>query len=522
MGKKIILKLRELLMQRRATLLYIAVFLIACSLLVHLSANIINPDGVEYVAIAKHYASLNFEAAINGIWSPLLSWIFVIPLHLSVDPFLFFRFSIMVLSVLTIILFDIILRGEFKNSSKYPYLYHAGMVFITSFCFYATILTPVTPDLFSVFFILCLVLAVKRYEVRPTLTSAVLIGLAAGAGYYGKNYFFYFAVTTYVLYFLVKFLRNKKIIKQLFLHLVVASIASLALVGPWVGLMSVKYGHLTTNPIAAYSMGQVGPNYPGAFTVTHGLLKPPYSDSFTAREDPTKYDYSKWSPLNSKHDIKYYFTTVLPHNIQMAFDILLTEIIVVWIVLCFTLYESKPKKFLKDHYKSIALITASIIYVGGYCLVHIDGGFRYVWPAYVLSGLALLLMVEPMKRKVWPYILISGILILSLYPIYSNNHFSKFEKEGRQREELAKQVESSVKIPQHAKIATNSIYEASYVCYHLNLQCYGKPKPSHVDEQLKQYDIDYFFEFNNFKQLDVKGTVVYSNKTMSVIKPSND
>src|SRR4051812_42197638 len=50
-----------------------------------------NPDSFEYITIAQKYSSFNLHDAVNGYWSPLISWLLMIPMQFA-DPVTAFKF----------------------------------------------------------------------------------------------------------------------------------------------------------------------------------------------------------------------------------------------------------------------------------------------------------------------------------------------------------------------------------------------------------------------------------------------
>lgn len=521
MIRNILKSSRDLALRHKILLCYLAVFLLATLPFVRQFGKIINPDGVEYIAVAHHYAIFHFRSAINGIVSPLLSWLLVVPIALSLEPFYFFRFILIALSIITIIAFNALLRRELSSAGARSYVYHAAMLFIVSFCFYATLLTPLTPDLFSVFFIICLILAIRHHNTAPGWLNAVFIGLVGGLGYYGKNYFAYFAIATYALYFAMQFLKYRRPVRQVAQHFFITLGVTFALMGPWIGLMSFKYGQFTTNPIGSYVMGQVGPNYPGPFYRVDGLLRPPYNDSFDSREDPTFYHYGTWGPTASARDIRYYLTTVIPDNMYIGYQALLPELIVIVVGFGVAFFITKSKGVWATYYRELALVAAGLVYVGGYCLIDLAGGFRYIWPAYLLFGLAFFLLIDKMRLKIRPILLAAGTLTLALYPILA--YFPRavtWAEAGQNQRALAVRVKTYTNVHPHDRIASNNPLEAAYACYHLKLQCYGSPVPGNEDSQYKKARIDYVFNYNYTKpSLPAKhGTTIYRDKIVTIIK----
>lgn len=484
------------------------------------SSVILNPDGIEYANIPRHYMAGDFFAAINGIWSPLLSWLLLVPQFIGMDPFLFFRLCLIALSLL-ILWFTNRLLKVFLSKEKYRPLHAAILIFMACFCIYATALTPVTPDLFSVLFIIWFILAIFRYQSKPDFKTAAIIGLIVGIAYYGKNYFLYFGIAASFIFFAYVYLLSKKR-RTVLHHFFMCILTTLIVAGAWVGLMSIKYHHITINPIGNYTLSQVGPNYPGAPVLTLGLLEPPYAHSITAREDPSSFEYIPWSPLDSRSDLKYYLIQVIPDNIVHGLQILAPALILLVLGVFSLLHESR-KKIVSGLYnfKFIGLIVGSVIYTGGYCLVHIEGGFRYLWPAYIMLGLAFFFLIPHLNKNLRMYMLIIGTVILSLYPIVTNVQSTIGSiKTSREARQLSQDIKKETSIKPGSHIASNEPYAAANICYFNELKCYGLPKRSRVEEQLHVFKINYVFNFKNHTPLPVSGQRIFENKELVILKLS--
>ncbi len=518
-------KLREFAHTHRVLLFYITLFVIASAVFLIQASKILNPDGIEYVGIARHYLAADFHAAINGIWSPLLSWIFTIPLLIDVRPFLFFRVLVVGLAILVIVTFDYLLRRELKVDTKSKVMYHGSLLFVTAFSFYASILSPVTPDLFSVFCILLFLIFALQYARKQSIAPAILMGVIGGIGYYGKNYFFYFALAGIFLYFALRFFQKKADKKKTIIHFATAFAACLLVVAPWIVLMSIKYGQFTVNPIGDYSLAQVGPSKPRPPVLSLGLLEPPHDRSITAREDPTVFKFSPWSPTESSEAMRYFITSVIPTNIRVAFKIL-WPILLALAVFLIAYIRSKKKLFdvLNDKIIIYSLLFG-VIYVGGYCLQHLYGGFRYIWPAYALFGVALIqitmLHISTLKKrsseKHWCEIVVFSVLVaLGAVTIWQEiPQFVKSSEYGIKVHQRIDTLESIKLFTKGDRIGSNDPYAAAYFCYALELRCYGKPFDT---DQLKKFNIDYFINFPGSKPMDVGGTEVYRMSSIHFIK----
>lgn len=61
---------------------------------------VLNPDMLSYLSIARHYQDLDFPVAFNSYWSPLLSWLLALSPWLKTQPILTFRILHIILGYL--------------------------------------------------------------------------------------------------------------------------------------------------------------------------------------------------------------------------------------------------------------------------------------------------------------------------------------------------------------------------------------------------------------------------------------
>ncbi len=50
-----------------------------------------NPDAFQYISIAEKIAAGHFSLALNGYWSPLISWLIVVPVFFGIDGIIAFK-----------------------------------------------------------------------------------------------------------------------------------------------------------------------------------------------------------------------------------------------------------------------------------------------------------------------------------------------------------------------------------------------------------------------------------------------
>ena len=130
----------------------------------------VNPDGVAYVSVARHYGSLELRTAVNGYWSPLLSWLLTPFTWLPVEPLHAARLIALVLVLIVVV---VVLRlgapGVTTRLSEWTMFAFASVLGV-SLAYWATGL--VTPDfLAGVVFVLALV-ALGRHLQSPSRNTA--------------------------------------------------------------------------------------------------------------------------------------------------------------------------------------------------------------------------------------------------------------------------------------------------------------------------------------------------------------
>ena len=191
----------------------LAIYLPVAGLLVWLSGNQINPDGVAYIQVARHWSAGQSDLAINSWWGPLLSWLLVPAIRLGWDPLLTAKSLGVLLGVLTAIgasrIATLLMRSA--NSGKPPgggtgtdeacrsALFEDGKATFAalapSLCFSSTLaiaLTmlpePVTPDLLMTCIVTWYFVASLAWLREGRMRDIVLAGALGGLAYMTKSY----------------------------------------------------------------------------------------------------------------------------------------------------------------------------------------------------------------------------------------------------------------------------------------------------------------------------------------------
>lgn len=255
----------------------------------------INPDAVSYLRIAQYYLHGQTDVMISGYWGPMLSWLIVPWLLVFEDPLLAARAAMAVSAV-------VFLCGGFcvLRAVRLPGAAIMLGTWILALLGVAWSVAVITPDLLMAGLLGCGTSWLLSDKWVAHAGTAFGAGLVLGASYLAK------AVALPVAVLMIIGVAGTTVaISQCRLRQVVRATgmtcAGLLLVaGPWIGVLSQKYGRpvfATSGPINHALVGplDLARDYRGR------IFDKPETGRITSMEDPAipAYPYQFWSPLEN-------------------------------------------------------------------------------------------------------------------------------------------------------------------------------------------------------------------------------
>ena len=254
----------------------------------------LNPDGIAYLEIARHYLGGRTELAVTGYWGPLLSWLIAPLLSVFDDPLLAAR-TAMAISAMVFHYGTVRLAAALGLSRRAQIVAAwapIGPVVVWS-------AQMITPDLL----LGGLVAIGTSLLVAPGWSSSrrrqVAAGLVFGAAYLAK------AVALPVSALLVGtvclLLVASRAARTATLLRAAAVTGGLILVvaAPWIVVLSFKYGGPTFSTTGAIAHAVVGPADVDRFYPTFREFHAPEPGRITSWEDPSRLEYARWSAFGS-------------------------------------------------------------------------------------------------------------------------------------------------------------------------------------------------------------------------------
>ena len=485
-------------------------YLLLCGAMLPWFLHRVAPDAVSYLTIARKYRAWEFSDAINGYWSPLLSWL--------VAPFLCLGAPMEVTGKCLEIAIGAGALSAVWWLGKRLELPEAVRVWTTlalvpAVAMYA--LTDTTPDVLVAALLAGYIGVVIGPDYPRSPWQGAACGLLGALAYLAKAYAFPFFLAHFLVVSGYLFVRRRSSGMEL-RRLAAATAAGLlvfaVVAGGWAGLLSRKYSRPTIGTTGAYQFSLHGQGHP---TDVGGLYPPATKLAISAWEDPTDLSIVPRPPGASPparprpavvpaavpkvkpflpdgpfsrllyrvyHNLIRYTGTLFRLSPLSPF-ILLGLLIACWNV---------PRGGERDRW--VILIGTMLLYPAGYLLIFINE--RFFWLiAFLLSLSAGLLTtaLPVLRRKPWSTCFAVVVaLSLSLWPAWLLIRLRHHVLE----ETPAVAAQLRPMMPPGTRIASDLEWGiTNSIAFHLDARYYGLLRPDasaqEQQQQLRQYRIEY-------------------------------
>lgn len=246
---------------------------------------LINPDGISYIAVAQHWAAGRFAYAINAYWSPFFSWAMVPWLLLGVPPVLAAKLTLFFAAA-------VLVAGGWRLVgilATDPLVRWPTTALLALLAFEWS-LTVVTPDVIAVAIFVWYLVALDRLRRSGSTRAAIVCGLFGALLYLDKAV----GLPLFLAHFTLTTLRPATIRRWLVgvATFVVAS-------APWLTAMAWKYGTLTMGTAGAHNWRLMGPETRRFEPFWGALFAPPNPLATSVWEDPSAVAMPDWSALGA-------------------------------------------------------------------------------------------------------------------------------------------------------------------------------------------------------------------------------
>lgn len=438
----------------------------------------LNPDAVSYFEIAKKYSHGHISEAVNGYWSPLISWLLVPFVWLGVD----LQFAYRILAVLSSLLALVAIRMILRKYIDRWYIEASVLLIAAATLLQWSLASSITGDIFFVTAALWLPLSVDYYARKNNLVSVLLLAVNGSLLCFAKSIGFFVFLGTLAVLILIEYKKSK--FSKLLKGYMIAGLVFLLIVLPFAVAISYKYKKITVstagniNFLLATQFSATENPYLHPIT-TNGPFQPA-GNSITAWEDPTVFTemMSQTSDeIKLPEKINNYYHSLL-HNINAVITGLSVTLLLFGFLGIYLLHK-KQKNI------AITLALCSSITLLGYLLTYLELRYIYILTITLLLGVAAVLGSQPKRIA---FLASMALLLMIIAP------GAQLKQQMYLGYDVYKDAQDMSKvIPKQANVLSDD-FSSIYYCYYGQFRCHSTVQAvnSNLTDYIVKNNIKYF------------------------------
>lgn len=339
-------------------------------------------DGISYISIAQKYIEADFSNAINGYWGPLISWLLIPFIFIGIRPVLGFH-------ILNILIGLVSLIGIHAISKKYKISNYLKNVicFVSIPIILSFAMRIFSPDLLVVTILLFYFNIVFNNKYFNKNSNNIIVGFVGAIGYLAKSYLFPFFIVHLFCINIVHFVRNRENRKKIIKSMLVSYIVFFSISGVWISLISNKYDRITFSTTGKFNIALHNPS--SNFKYSDFQVQP-NETAVMGWEDPSFFNVTNAKIFLPRHIVSNFLKSI---KLLEDFTTFSSAIILIALILVATnVIKNKEEKFVLS-----SSLIAIVVYIGGYCLVHLS--YRFLWIINILLLLLGASILETISLK---------------------------------------------------------------------------------------------------------------------------
>jgi len=469
-------------------------------------------DATLYLSIAEKYISGDYINAVNGYWGPLLSWLFIPLLALNVS-------HVYAVNALNLVFGIAAITGVWILSSRFEMDEKIRRLLLFPLLPILLFISLIQPMDFLLLCILIYYFSIVFNKNYPSHVSGAVVGGILGAfAYFSKPYGLPFFLSHFLLISACHYMRNESVIqKRNVVRNTLTGLAVFLLIsGPWIGLISYKYGTFTFSNMGRGVFASLGPGSEhetlekGDPIFFEGFFEPPSKTAFVIYEDPSYARKKTWSPLQSRGAFEHFLSNFSQNIIECfriyeSYSRLSIAIVIAFILLVGA--QSRGRRLL--HSELVYPLLTVLLYTAGYIPFHFEA--RYLWSVNIL--LLLMggkLLSEFFKHEFFKKNALKNILMLFflasfvITPVKSsievsgkniNSEMHDLGMELNRRYHIRGNIASNRK---KISVTSHDAWHQTFrLSYWLNSRYFGQAREdisdAELEDELRKYKIDYYF-----------------------------
>lgn len=451
---------------------------------------VMDPDATGYFSVAEKIVRGNYLESVNGIWSPLNSWLLVPFINYDLDPIFCAKLLNGVFGFVCVWIF-------FSLITKFTVQFYIGIILMAGvvlllidFAF-----SRMFGDLLVVMLLLIYLKIVCAQRFSQNYRSIVFAGIAGGLAFYAKSYSFYFVLIHLPLVILL--IENKKSgkwistksFKKIATAIAVITVSSAF----WIIMLNIKYD--------GFIIGQK--NIEGTITdIYHPnriIASAPSPGNYALFDDITVLYNQNITPFTNGKTLLIQVKLVVANFVNLigAFNEFSFAFILVILVCCYLLL-TKNKFFCRSK-NHLTLISFIFIWPIGFLLFSIQS--RFLWIEDLVVMLLGAIVLSEFVRMQFLYrrlALLFSFLVIGSFFIYPFMELKNQYGMGKDLFEFTSALrQKNVNGNMMASLRKSEDLSNSIIINYLNQTKYYGPYTSNytvkeIAEAITNYDISYY------------------------------
>ena len=273
----------------------------------------LNTDALAYLRLAHYYAEGQTDLMVSGYWGPLLSWLLALPLKLGLPELaaarLLMALGAVVFALGCLALFRAL--GLERRAVLIGFGFAAGNSVLWS-------VEYISPDLLQAGLICLAVSQMLSAAWLERRRATLLAGATWGLAYLAKAIGLPLALGASAALAALWAIARPERRRQAAAALALTYAAFLVVAGPWIAVLSAKYGQFTFSTTARIAHAVVGPPTVDRYHPTMRTLHKPEPGRLTSWEDPSRMPYQYWSPSSSAANREHQLTLIFANARTIA------------------------------------------------------------------------------------------------------------------------------------------------------------------------------------------------------------
>ncbi len=443
----------------------------------------VNPDGISYITIAQRYLGGDWSGALNGHWSPMLSWLLAPVLAVDDQPLRAAKLVTIASGCVFLIAMALLGRAMRLRTTV------LGAVMICAIALALNMaLSLITADLLLAGILLAYLSVVMNRHYPQKWWLGLVCGLTAALAYFAKNFAMPFFLCHFLLVLLMHLVESRRWRPRR--RAIIGYVAGLAVFmvvcGPWVALLSTKYDRFTISTQGRFNNAL---NHPGGLhRARPGFRTLPDDVVVSATGDAPVDELRAWSPFASAENFQHQISIFVANAKKIGqhlvmFSSLAPLVGVVCVILCFRW----PRRLIRRRWLMVPVM-AVVIYCCGYALVQVVA--RYLWPLWglliLMAGGLLSRTFAARSMRHWAVRTIALVVMVSMFVPPAINELVVAHGRADAGFRLHGLSEALRKIePIEGVIASDQAWSDTMVlAFHLRCQYIGVPTGIIGDDQI--------------------------------------